>query len=60
MFDIRPESATLITASPEPGWTMRVWNGDRWIRVDFTRNGTTSSIFVTWNDHAPIVDTHVS
>jgi len=57
VFEIREDSADLVSATPEPGWSMRVWSNTTWIRVDFARDdGTTVSVFCTWNDHAPQVD----
>ncbi|MGW4647966.1 hypothetical protein [Kitasatospora sp. NPDC004289] len=52
------ESATLISASPGPGWAVQTWRTDTWLRVDFTKDGHTSSVFATWNGHAPLVETY--
>ncbi|MCF2528047.1 hypothetical protein [Yinghuangia soli] len=57
-FSFAPDSASLIAATPNSGWAVKVWPGDRWIRVDFTRGDRTSSIFVTWNDHPPLGETY--
>ncbi|MFE2870769.1 hypothetical protein [Embleya sp. NPDC059259] len=57
-FEIGATSASLIAATPAPNWAAKVWNSAEWIRVDFTKDGHTSSIFVTWNDHPPVVSTH--
>lgn len=57
-FTFGPDSASFIAAAPNSGWAVKVWPGDRWVRVDFTRGDRTSSIFVTWNDHAPIAETY--
>lgn len=57
-FNYNPDSATLISATPNPGWSSKVWTSDQWIRVDFTRGTATSSIFVTWNDHPPLAETY--
>ncbi|WP_406287539.1 hypothetical protein [Streptomyces sp. NBC_00209] len=57
VFEIGATSAELVSATPEPGWSMRVWSNTTWIRVNFARDdGTTVSVFCTWNDHAPQVD----
>ncbi|MGC5410106.1 hypothetical protein ACPXCX_41205, partial [Streptomyces sp. DT225] len=57
VLEIGTASAELVSATPEPGWSMRVWSNTTWIRVDFTRDdGTTVSVFCTWHDHAPQVD----
>ncbi|MFJ5229439.1 hypothetical protein ACIQBJ_06000 [Kitasatospora sp. NPDC088391] len=52
------DSATLISASPGPGWAVQVWRTDTWLRVDFTKDGRTSSVFATWNGHPPLVETY--
>jgi hypothetical protein len=51
------ERAELVSATANPGWTMRVWKSSEWIRVHFTRDGRASDVFCTWNDHPPIVET---
>jgi hypothetical protein len=48
-------AARLISATPNPGYEVRTWRGDGWLRVDFTRDGRASSLFSTWNGHAPDV-----
>ncbi|MCC3778687.1 hypothetical protein [Streptomyces sp. UNOB3_S3] len=55
VFALGGSSATLVSAAPEEGWRMRVWKQDGWIRVDFTAGPRTSSLFVTWNGHPPLV-----
>ncbi|MGW0659391.1 hypothetical protein [Streptodolium elevatio] len=57
-FTFHADSASLIAATPDSGWAVKVWPGDRWLRVDFTRGDRTSSVFVTWNDHPPIAETY--
>jgi hypothetical protein len=50
-------SASLVSATPDSGWSMHVYTGDQWLRVDFV-NGTVDSVFyVTWNGHPPMVQT---
>ncbi|MFJ9694211.1 hypothetical protein [Kitasatospora sp. NPDC101183] len=58
-LDLRPDKATLVSAVPDPGWQMKVWNGDMWMRVDFIRDTEANSVFVAWNGHPPIVETAV-
>ncbi|MFF1902573.1 hypothetical protein [Kitasatospora sp. NPDC058218] len=58
-LDIRPDSASLVSATPDPGWQMQVWNGPQWMRVDFTKGDQANSVFVAWNGHPPIVETAV-
>ncbi|MFI9322347.1 hypothetical protein ACIGXI_21515 [Kitasatospora aureofaciens] len=58
-LDIRADKASLVSATPDPGWQMQVWNGDQWMRVDFTRDNQANSVFVYWNGHPPVVETAV-
>ncbi|MEE1785959.1 hypothetical protein PUR71_24105 [Streptomyces sp. SP17BM10] len=58
-LDIRPDRASLVSATPDPGWQMQVWNGDQWMRVDFTKDNQANSVFVYWNGHPPVVETAV-
>ncbi|MDH6135253.1 hypothetical protein P3T37_004663 [Kitasatospora sp. MAA4] len=58
-LDIHPDSAELVSATPDAGWQMQVWHGDEWMRIDFSLNNATNSVFVTWNGHAPDVQTVV-
>ncbi|GGY02339.1 hypothetical protein GCM10010324_56560 [Streptomyces hiroshimensis] len=57
VFDLGRSSATLVSATPEEGWQMRVWKQSAWIRVDFMAGTKTTSVFVTWNGHPPQVQT---
>ncbi|MEV6164713.1 hypothetical protein AB0L71_22850 [Streptomyces sp. NPDC052052] len=57
VFELGDDWAKLVSATPAPGWSMQVWTNAAWIRVNFSRDdGTTVSVFCTWNDHAPQVD----
>ncbi|WP_033821677.1 hypothetical protein [Kitasatospora sp. MBT63] len=56
-LDIRADRAELVSATPDAGWQMQVWNGDHWMRIDFSHPEGTSSVFVTWNGHPPAVQT---
>ncbi|MGW2251454.1 hypothetical protein ACWCXH_14780 [Kitasatospora sp. NPDC001660] len=58
-LDIRPDRASLVSATPDPGWQMQVWNGDQWMRVDFTKDNQANSVFVYWNGHPPTVETAI-
>lgn len=59
-FDLGRDSAALVSASPGPGWEMRVWRGSEWIRVTFTRGEEASSVFCVWDGTPPrvTVDEH--
>ena len=50
-------AARLVSAIPNPGYTVRTWRGDQWLRVDFTKEDRTSSVIAAWNGHAPTVQT---
>lgn len=57
VFELGADSAKLVSATPEPGWSMRVWTEPSWIRVNFARDdGTTVSVFCTWNGYPPKVE----
>ncbi|ARF72707.1 hypothetical protein B7C62_10790 [Kitasatospora albolonga] len=59
VFELGSSSAKLVSATPEPGWSMQVWTNDAWIRVDFNDgggvDGKTYSVFCTWNGTPPMV-----
>ncbi|MFE4450996.1 hypothetical protein [Streptomyces sp. NPDC056796] len=58
VLELADDSATLVSATPEPGWSMQVWTNPEWIRVDFSDGaGATQSVFCTWNGHPPTVET---
>jgi hypothetical protein len=57
-FRYRPQSAALLAATPNSGWSVKVWPSEKWIRVDFTGDGRTSSVFVVWNGHGPTGSTY--
>ncbi|MHA6760308.1 hypothetical protein [Streptacidiphilus sp. PAMC 29251] len=50
-------SAHLITATPDPGWSVHSWSEPTWLRVDFEQGGTDSVFYITWNGHPPTVQT---
>ncbi|MEU8921051.1 hypothetical protein AB0D10_08940 [Kitasatospora sp. NPDC048545] len=58
-LDLKPDRASLVSATPDPGWQMQVWNGPQWMRIDFTKDDQANSVFVYWNGHPPIVETAV-
>ncbi|MFD3657345.1 hypothetical protein [Streptomyces sp. NPDC058620] len=56
VFELGGSSAKLVSATPEPDWSMQVWTNTTWIRVNFSdETGATYSVFCTWNDHPPLV-----
>ncbi|CAM5375143.1 Secreted protein OS=Streptomyces alboniger OX=132473 GN=CP975_12595 PE=4 SV=1 [Streptomyces alboniger] len=56
VFDLGKESATLVSATPAPGWSVQTWKQEKWIRVEFTGGAAKVSVFCTWHDTAPRVE----
>ncbi|MBB1245421.1 hypothetical protein GL263_17895, partial [Streptomyces durbertensis] len=54
-FALRPDHASLVSATPESGWRVQVWKQDLWIRVTFSRGDRSATVFCTWHDSAPRV-----
>lgn len=57
-FDMGPDSAELVSATPAPGWEMQVWAEATYIRVSFSGEGRTVSVFCIFNGHPPYLDQH--
>jgi hypothetical protein len=59
VLDLGASAASLVSATPNPGWQMSVWTpaGDDWLRVTFTSASGTeaSTVSCTWNGHPPTV-----
>ncbi|WP_316528946.1 hypothetical protein [Kitasatospora brasiliensis] len=58
-LDLKDSGATLVSATPDPGWQMQVWTNEGWLRVDFTRGTEANSVIASWNGHPPTVETVV-
>lgn len=57
VFEFGADAAKLVSATPEQDWSVQVWTNTTWIRVNFTKDdGTTVSVYCTWNDHPPQVE----
>jgi hypothetical protein len=56
VFDLRGSYATLVSATPETGWSMQVWKTESWIRVEFGSGADRVSVFCTWHDGPPRVE----
>ncbi|MEU1037062.1 hypothetical protein ACFYP4_07360 [Streptomyces sp. NPDC005551] len=56
VFDLGSASATLVSATPAPGWSMQVWKTQTWIRVEFASGADRVSVFCTWHDGPPRVE----
>lgn len=56
VFSLSDTYATLVSATPGSGWSMRVWKTETWIRVEFAAGADRVTVFCTWHDSAPRVD----
>lgn len=56
VFDLGEASATLVSATPDAGWSMQVWKTETWIRVEFTSGANRVSVICTWHDGPPHVE----
>jgi hypothetical protein len=56
VFDLDRTYATLVSATPGPGWSMQVWKTESWIRVEFSSGAERVSVFCTWHDGPPRVE----
>ncbi|MER6558897.1 hypothetical protein ABT300_14320 [Streptomyces sp. NPDC001027] len=56
VFDLGRTSATLVSATPGPAWSMQVWKTESWIRVEFSSGADRVSVFCTWHDGPPRVE----
>lgn len=58
VFDMRDDYATLVSATPNDGWDTQVWKDSTWIRVTFSKDGGSSSIFCRWDDGPPRIEAY--
>jgi hypothetical protein len=49
------DSASLVTATPDAGFSVQTWSGTDWLRVDFSSGAQVSSLIASWYQHAPTV-----
>jgi hypothetical protein len=49
------DSARLVTAVPDAGFSVQTWSGPDWLRVDFSSGPQVSSLIASWNGHPPSV-----
>ena len=54
-LDVSADSAALVTAMPDSGFSVETWSGTDWLRVDFSSGAQVSSLIATWYQHAPTV-----
>jgi hypothetical protein len=52
---VSADSATLVTATPDSGFSVQTWSGTDWLRVDFTSGAQVSSLIATWYQQAPTI-----
>lgn len=57
VIDLGSRSAQLVSATPDAGWQMQVWQQDQWLRVDFRGGAGHASVICAWNGHPPTVET---
>ncbi|OEU87263.1 hypothetical protein DB35_27800 [Streptomyces abyssalis] len=58
VFDMRDDYATLVSATPNDGWDMQVWKDSTWIRVTFSKDGASSSVFCRWDGAPPRIESY--
>jgi hypothetical protein len=49
------DSATLMTAVPDSGFSVETWSGTDWLRVDFSSGAQVSSLIASWYEHTPTI-----
>src|ERR1700678_2367838 len=54
-LDVSGDSAALVTAMPDSGFSVQTWSGTDWLRVDFTSGAQVTSLIASWYQHAPTV-----
>ncbi|GIH61084.1 hypothetical protein Msi02_19010 [Microbispora siamensis] len=55
---VTSEDCRVVTATPNDGYEVKVWEADQWLRVAFLRDVHESSAFCTWNALPPRLDTY--
>ncbi|WP_034088492.1 hypothetical protein [Streptacidiphilus albus] len=55
VISMGPNSASLVSAIADQGWSVHTWVEKTWIRVDFDQGDQGSVFYVTWNGHPPMV-----
>ncbi|GGO14604.1 hypothetical protein GCM10010116_29460 [Microbispora rosea subsp. aerata] len=48
----------VVTATPNDGYEVKVWETDQWLRVAFLQDAHESSAFCVWNVLPPRLDTY--
>ena len=52
---VTEDSASLMTAVPDSGFSVQTWSGTDWLRVDFSSGAQVSSLIASWYEHTPTV-----
>jgi hypothetical protein len=52
---VNGDSAALITAVPDSGFSVQTWSGTDWLRVDFSSGAQVSSLIASWYEQQPSV-----
>jgi hypothetical protein len=60
VLSLTSTAATLVSATPAAGYSVNVWHGTDWLRVDFSSTAATWTVLASWNGHAPSVQTYQS
>jgi len=55
---VTADDCRMVTATPNDGYRLGVWETATWIRVAFLREPHESSAFCTWNGTPPRLDTY--
>jgi hypothetical protein len=54
-LQVTADTAQLVTAVPDAGYSVETWSGTGWLRVDFSSGPQVSSLIASWYQHAPTV-----
>lgn len=57
-FEFLKDSARLVSATPNAGYSTQVSRSSGWLRVDFVNGDRTSSIIASWFEHPPMVQVY--
>jgi hypothetical protein len=57
VLDLESDSAQLVSAVPAAGFQAQTVKTEFWVRVDFISDSHTSTLVVSWYQHAPTVQT---
>ncbi|MBO8184874.1 hypothetical protein [Streptomyces spirodelae] len=58
VFDLSGREGALVSATPDPGWEMRIWEAPGLVRVTFTNGAVSSSVFCRWDNGPPRIETY--